>query len=239
MGRQKTKPLDDDDYDDAPRRVGRPRTPEPHGPPKPEAHDRREYRDRLQAILDAVEVADLDTDARRYLQRQLRIHDMLQSQDPRRFSTRGEETVILILRVIAESSNGTAALTPPILRAVNINMHAPWVAQGLRLIEAYDAIDLVALHAQLCDLGLDDQLERALRTKLTAILGPPVSPAKPEPKLKRGRWTRPPGISQEVWAAIVAKRRVRRNALSRKRYAANPRPRKRDQQPAAGQMMAA
>ncbi len=51
------KRRDDDDEvnDDIPARVGRPRSPEEFGPPKPELHQREEYVARLQAILDALE----------------------------------------------------------------------------------------------------------------------------------------------------------------------------------------
>jgi hypothetical protein len=169
------------------RRAGRPRTPEAFGPPKPEPHHRQEYWKRLDAILDAMEIVELDRDARLFLQRIIRTHDALRAFDPNRFTSRGEDDVVVILRVVAESSNGPAALTLPILRAVSGCMQDAWI--GLRLIEAYDAIDLVGLHATLRDLGLEDQLERALRRKLEAILGRPELPSVPTkpPRPRSGR----------------------------------------------------
>jgi hypothetical protein len=41
-------------------------------------------------------------------------------------------------------------------------------------VEAFDHIDLIALHATLGDLGLADQFDRALYLKLEGILGPPM-----------------------------------------------------------------
>ena len=51
----------------------------------------------MQAILDAIEIPDLDIDARRYLQRKLRIHDVLRTNDPKRFTTHGEPEVTLLV----------------------------------------------------------------------------------------------------------------------------------------------
>ena len=86
------------------------------------------------------------------------------SVDARR---KGEERVIPLLPTIAESTNGPSALTLPILRAVADCMKPAWVEKGLALIEAYDAIDLVALRSTLVDLGLEDQLGRVLHRQLT------------------------------------------------------------------------
>jgi hypothetical protein len=212
MGRRRSDDDDDDGY--APRSAGRPRAPEAFGPPRPEPYDRREYRARLQAILDAIEIPDLDIEVRRYLQRTLRMYDVLRTHDPRRFTIPGEEVVILRLRVVFESTNGAAALTLPILRAVSGCMSDAWVAQGLRLIEAYDEINLVALHAQLLDLGLEDQLERVIRARLTAILD--LRPPKPEEKPRRGTG-KPAGASQESWNAVLDMMKKDRHARAKKR----------------------
>lgn len=68
-------------------------------------------------------------------------------------------------------------LTLPILRAVNTCLHPVYVEKGLALLDAMDRIDLVGLHATLTDLGLSDQLDRAVLKRLTDLLGPPVMTA--------------------------------------------------------------
>ncbi|WFU40166.1 hypothetical protein QA640_39155 [Bradyrhizobium sp. CB82] len=114
------------------------------------------------------------------MQTLLRRYDLLRGIDPKRFTAKGEEQVTLLLRTVFESSNGAAALTVPILRAVSGCMHKTWVEKGLAFIEAYDRIHLVGLHGMLTDLGLEDQLERVLRHKLKEILGSPLAPAAPK-----------------------------------------------------------
>jgi hypothetical protein len=89
MGKRHAKPIDDDDDDDLPPRVGRPRAPEVFGPPKPMPHQRKEYWNRLQAILDALEVGEVDRDVRMYLQRIIQRCDLLRRLDARRFTTEG------------------------------------------------------------------------------------------------------------------------------------------------------
>jgi hypothetical protein len=168
-----------------------------------------------------MEITDLDHDVRMYLQRRFRIFDVLRSNDPRRFTSSGEGEVTVLLRVVSESTNGAAALTLPILRAVSACMHEVWIAQGLRLIVAFDEVGLVALHAQLRDLGLEDQLERALRTKLTLILGPPhTPPAEPVKAKPRKKSARPHNVSEAAWSAALAIRRERKNRAARVRHAA-------------------
>jgi hypothetical protein len=190
MGRRKAADGDDDDDDYVPR-VGRPPSPEAFGPPRPEPQDRKEYASRLQALLDAIEIQDLGRDERRYLQRILWRSDRLESVDRKRFPNQGTENVTHLLRLVFESSNGSAALKLPILRAVSDCMHPVWIGKGLAFIEALDHVDLVGLHNTLRDMGIEDQLTRALRKKLEAILGPPVEP-KPSKPVKPAKVKRMP-----------------------------------------------
>lgn len=111
--RKRARLIVDDDDDDIPARVGRPRSPEEFGPPKPDPRQRKEYVARLQAILDAVEIDHLGQAERMYLQRILWRTDRLRDIDPRRFRARGEDQIIPLLRAIFETTNGIAALTLP------------------------------------------------------------------------------------------------------------------------------
>jgi hypothetical protein len=155
----------------------------------------------VQSILDAVEIDDVPRDVRLHLQAVLRRHDCLRALDPKRFPAKGEGDVTLLLRTIVESTNGTAALTLPIIMAVCVNMKSAWTDLGLRWLEAFDQIDLVGLHATLVGLGLEDQLARVLRGKLEGILGPPMAP-KQKQKSKAKAWAKPPNISEETWTEI-------------------------------------
>jgi hypothetical protein len=157
------------------KRIGRPRNPPP--PQGPEPNERPEYVARLQTILDALEIGDLTKEVRLYLQKTLRRCDLVRSISLAP-APKGEERITVLLRTVYESSNGHAALTLPILDAVSNCTHQIWVDKGLAWIEAFDRIDLVGLHATLTELGLADQLGRALHVKLEGIIGPPtVEPA--------------------------------------------------------------
>jgi hypothetical protein len=149
------------------------RPPKPWEPASPDPWTRQEYVDRLRTILDALEIGDLAQDSRLYLQRMLRRYDVLRAFDGQRFTAAGEQEATLLLRLVAESTNGPAALTAPILRAMD-GCHKPWVERTSELFEAFDATDLVKLHDDLVGLGLEDQLERTLRRKLEGILGAAV-----------------------------------------------------------------
>src|SRR6185312_4762522 len=114
MGRPR-KALDDDDI---PKR-GRPRAPEKFGPPAPLPYQCKAYVARLQSILDALEIIELGSDERNFLRRILWRADRLRDLDPKRFTSRGDDRVIMLLRSIAETTNGVAALTLPVMRAVD------------------------------------------------------------------------------------------------------------------------
>jgi len=192
----------DDDDDDFVPTVGRPRSPEQFGPPRPQSHEREEYFKRLASILYAVEIHDVPRDVRLWLQFLLCRCDRLRAIDAERFTAKGEEQVTLLLRTVFESTNGAAALTLPILRAVNVCTLPQWVDRGLEWIEAFDVIDLVQLHATLSELGLEDQLDRVLRRKLERILGAPKAPAVPKKPPTR-TMARPPNVSAETWAEVM------------------------------------
>jgi hypothetical protein len=199
----------------APRKpIGRP--PKPEEPKGPEPYERREYRDRLQVIVDALEIGALNKDVALYLQMLLRRHDLLRASNAKRFPTTGEEAVTLLLRTVFETTNGAKALTLPILKAVSTCLHPVWVAKGLALLETFDRVDLVGLHATLIDLGLADQLDRALRHKLVQILGPPIVPEAPKKTLARSKTARPAWASEASWNDVLAlgKRKPKRPATA-------------------------
>jgi len=189
------------------KRVGRP--PNPPAPTVPEPYDRPEYAERLQAIVDALEIGDLAKDVKLYCQKILRRCDLLRATDVKRFPAKGEEQVTLLLRVVFESTNGAAALRLPILRAVNTCLHPVFVARGLALLEAFDQIDLVGLHATVTDLGLADQMDRALRHKLVQILGPPVMTVLPKKPSARRSTVRPKDVTQKSWDDVMVLRKLK------------------------------
>jgi hypothetical protein len=199
---------EDDEDDDIPPRVGRPRSPEQYGPPKPEPHEREEYFDRLQRILDALEIGELGRDVRLYLQKVLRRRDLLRAVDAKGFPEEGDAVVTLLLRSIAESSNGPSALTLPIIDAVRSCPHDVWTNRGLAWLEAMDKVPLLATQRALHDLGLERHLSDAISHKLTQLLGPPIVP-QPAPKKKSPakRLVKPPDVSQATWDAVVAMRK--------------------------------
>jgi hypothetical protein len=205
------------------KRRGRP--PRPPEPRTPEPHERQEFADRLQAILGALEIGDLAKEVRLYLQKMLRRLDLLRAVDAKRFPTKGDEEVTLLLRTVFESSNGAAALTLPILRAVSSCMHARWTGQGLAWIEAFDAIDLRAILLQARELDifrdeedLEHHLSIGIRNRLRKILGPEVVPQpKPQKPPARPKLARPAGVSEETWAEIVALRKKPRTRSGRQR----------------------
>jgi hypothetical protein len=151
---------DDEQYLDDIRRVGRPRSPEEFGPPRPQPHERNEYFRRLEVLLVSLEIPSLGRDERLYLQRIMCRLDFLRSVDAKRFAETGEERVTLLLRTVFESSNGAPVLTLPILSAVGDYMNPVWTDRGLVWIETFDNIALVALQATLVELGLEDQFDR-------------------------------------------------------------------------------
>jgi len=172
---------DDDDDDDVPARAGRPRTPETFGPPAAEQHERQEYAARLQLVLEALEIPDLGRSERMFLQRKIWRADQLRKYDPKRFTTRGEDQVVILLRSIAETTNGLTALKLSIMQALSSCLHEAWTSQGLKYLDAMDAVKLVEIETNLRSYGLEDHLGAAIQWRLTEILGRPTA-AKPVPK---------------------------------------------------------
>ncbi|WP_027554541.1 hypothetical protein [Bradyrhizobium sp. Cp5.3] len=195
---------DDDDCDDIPSSRGRPRAPEEFGPRKPWPHERTEYFRRLQAILDSLEIPDLGRDERLYLQLIMCRSDMLRRADPKRFAAvDGVAHVILILRSIAETTNGHEALRVLIIQALSSCMHKAWTDRGLDWLSAMDEVPLLEIQQTLRGLGLEDQLANAIRWRLIQLLGSPALP-KPKPKPKPKTWEKPPNISEKAWTEAVA-----------------------------------
>jgi hypothetical protein len=210
--------IGDDDDDEVPRR-GRPRGPEEFGPPKPDPHQRNEYAKRLQSLLDALDIPELGLDERMYLQRILWRADRLHSFDPARFPARGANHVVFLLRSIAETTNGVAALKLPILMAVSACLDDAWTSQGLQFLEAMDQVPLLEMQAALRSFGLEEHLDRAVRWKLTEILGPPIvpqQPTKPAPRMMK----KPPTVSRATWDEVMAMRKDDRGRREKSRRAA-------------------
>jgi hypothetical protein len=222
MGR--ARKIDDDveeDDDRLPPRRGRP-APEVFGPPKPEAHQREAYARRLQSILDTLEISDLGRDERMYLQRTLWRPDRLRQFDPKRFAVAsGEDQVVLLLRSIAETANGIAALKLPIITALSSCLHDVWTGRGLEFLEAMDKVPLLEIQTTLRELGLEDRLENAIRWRLTQILGPPVAaqPKPPKPAREPIK-TPPPGVTNAGWEAALAIHKANRLRRAKSRPAA-------------------
>jgi hypothetical protein len=198
------------------KRVGRPKLPE-LTITEPLQHERQEFVDRLQAIIDALEIGDLPKDVRLFLQKKLRRHDFLRSVDAKRFHAKGEEEVTLLLRTVFESSNGPAALTSPILQAVSSCMEPRWVDQALAWIEFFDSVGLVGLLEQIraldfCDEGdLETHLREAIRRRLVRRFGAPKI-AAPKKPAARPKMSRPPGVSERSWNEVIALRKKRPKA---------------------------
>ena len=219
------KRRDDDDEvnDDIPARVGRPRSPEEFGPPKPEPHQREEYVARLQSILDALEIPDLGREELAYLQRLLCRTDRLRKFDPKRFPRRGEDQVIMLLRSIAETANGPKALTLPLIKGVSSCLHDAWTNRGLEWLEAMDQVPLLEIHATLQGLGLAEHLDEAVRWRLTQILGSPFAPPTKKPARKM---VKPPTVSQPVWDEVIAMQKADRRRRAKSEWRLSKRPNK-------------
>jgi hypothetical protein len=201
------------------KRIGRP--PLPPAPRRPEPHEREEFADRLDAILNAMEIGDLPQDVRLFLQKRLRRYDLLRAIDQKRFPVTGEEHITVLIRTVAESSNGPDALTVTVLTAVEACMAPRWTNLGLTWVESFDSIPLLSTlqalrDTDVCDEGeLSGLLASAIRRRLTQLLGPPVPP-EPKPKPKpRPKTVRPPMISEETWDAVLAMRKSKRKPAQR------------------------
>ena len=126
----------------------------------------------------------------------------------------------MLLRSIFETTNGIAALTLPVMNGVSSVLHYDaWKNRGLELLEAMDRVPLFEIHATLQGLGLAEQLDKAIRYRLTQILGspfaPPAKPKKPARKMEK-----PPIVSQSTWDEMLALRTADRRRREKIRRAA-------------------
>jgi hypothetical protein len=97
------------------------------------------------------------------------------------------------LRSIAETTNGTEALTLLIMKVVSSCLHHDaWSNRGLALLEAMDRVPLLEVLRTLSDFGLQDRLEDALRWRLTQILGSPFAPQPAKLKKPARKMVKPP-----------------------------------------------
>jgi len=208
---------DDDDDDDFVPRVGRPRTPEQFGPPRPEPYQREPYARHLKVVLDALEIGYLGPDERMYLQRIMWRTDRLRDCYPDRFPARGEDSIVLTLRSITESTNGCEALVLPIIKAISSCTHEAWVNSG-SWFEALDELPLLETLKVLRILGIEDQLERVVRQKLYEMLGPPVA-AAPKKKPPTRTMARPPNVSPDTGAEVMELHKAAKRETQRRRKA--------------------
>jgi hypothetical protein len=148
------------------------------------AWESRTFVERVQHILDALEVPQVDVKVRRYFQRTLYLPDM--------FGGGGCEKIILLIRTILESEgNGDAALIEPIVRAVSFSMRPEWTDLGLAWIAAFDEIKLTELLQTMRGLDLFAEknlgyyLGISVSNKLRSILDPLVPKPAPLVRAKR------------------------------------------------------
>ncbi|WP_456798112.1 hypothetical protein [Bradyrhizobium sp. USDA 4473] len=128
----------------------------------------------LDRLLVELEAGQVDEPTRRRLVRLIYLH--------------GPEHAILLMRAVAESSNGPAALMEPVVTAVSgvMSRRPDWPAKGLAWIEAFDGIPLVGLVEAMRSLeafeerDLAGHLQASITTKLRRALDPPPVPPKPK-----------------------------------------------------------
>jgi hypothetical protein len=165
-----------------------------------------------------TEISELGRDERMYCQRILWRADWLRSLDPKRFPAGGGDRVIILLRSIFETANGADALTLPILKAVSGCMYDGWTDRGLAWLEAMDRVPLLEIQTTLQGLGLDETLDKAIRFRLTQILGSPFAPSA-KPKKPAGK-VKPLRVSQATWDGMLQLRKADRRRSELKRKAA-------------------
>src|SRR5450631_2566722 len=150
--------------------------------------DRQDVSNSVQDILTSLEIAEIDVQVRRSLQRIL--------YRKNQFDQDGRGHIILLLRTILESeNNGSAALVDTIVCGVSASMDPQWTRTGLRWLEAFDRIPLMSILQTMRELDLfsDDSLGHyfsiAIRNKVSAILEPvgreASKPVRVEPKPPR------------------------------------------------------
>ncbi|MGX9431760.1 hypothetical protein [Bradyrhizobium sp. LeoA1S1] len=201
------------------KRVGRPRSPVA---PVQEAQDAPELVEKLQGILDAMEIGPLPEDVASFLRFRMLRNDRVHAIDAKLFPSTGTDHVVTLVRSIAESSNGEAALTVPILHAVSGCAEPRWVERGSEWLEALDGIDLLGLEASIRALDIADDISLALKAaiyrRLHRKLGSPNPPPLPATKPKKPKPTKPGSMSDEAWADVIEmQKRMRREAAQRRK----------------------
>ena len=146
----------------------------------------REIETKIQDILNSLELPPVTLDVRQIFQRLLYRKD--------KFGGGGDGQIILTCRCISESTGNESAMNDPIIvSAVASCLEPRFIDRGLALIEAFDAIPLVAILRTMRSLDLFSEqsighyFSIAIRNKLFNILGPdvlpkPAKPAKAKPK---------------------------------------------------------
>ncbi len=199
--------------------MGRPKSVEIIPEDKPRPWECAAVAQAVQSIIDSFEDSPpIGADVRYFLQRTYYRREQ--------FGDGGAGLITMILRCILESAgNADAIAEPAIIEAVGSCCMSPGLPHDMRLLEAFDQLNLVSILQTMRSLNLFKEsslahyMAIALRNKLAVIFDLPAdTPAKPARK-PRPRWLRPPGLSNEAWDALIAKRRARRNQLERANYA--------------------
>jgi hypothetical protein len=84
-------------------------------------------------------------------------------------------------------------------------------------LEAVGRVSVLEIEATLRGPGLEDQLVRLIRHKLTVILGPPIAASKPKLAPKKLPLIAPKGISQVAWNEVMALRKSDRRRQAKRR----------------------
>ncbi len=172
---------DDDDPDD----VAPP--PEYQAPPEPWQTDDCDAALAVRKILDAIEVAEIDTPTRFHLQGIIfRCDRWLKLGIPGCRPGLGQERVVFTLRCIVETGN-ESALCLPVVRAVDGPLRgtdkiaeALEVFDGIKLRETLEALRSLDLFED--DRELTGALERIITRKLRRALAPPEPVKQPSAK---------------------------------------------------------
>ena len=151
---------------------------------KPPEWESETVSQKVQAVLDSLEITNIDPEVRKTLQRQLYRKDKY-------LGGGGRGEITLLLRTIVESEGNQDALIEPIVSAVAMCMVPQWTNLGLAWIEAFDELKLTDILQTMRSLDLFSErligryFSIALKNKLFKILGPAAAaePAKP-PKAK-------------------------------------------------------
>jgi hypothetical protein len=150
----------------------------------------------VQEVLDALEITEIDPEARRALQRIFYRRNT--------FEDDGRGHVVLLLKTFLESEGNGDAIIEPIVTAVSMCMLPAWT-KGIAWLEAFDKIPLRSILETMRGLDLFGEnalghyYQIALRNKLAQILNAAEAPKPAKQKAER----KPPRVITQV--AGVAK----------------------------------